>query len=81
MARLSCQCGYSMWNGNVPNDIEFYVYSDQQMCSIQEEDTVSTLLLPQRKDYEVWRCPECKRLYVFKKGSNQVRFIYKLEKE
>lgn len=82
---LLCKCGCDMWNGQVPNDIEFTVYSDRRLDKICEKDAVSTIELGLLNDYSVWRCPECKRLYVFKNvggaDGNKVACVYKLEEE
>lgn len=77
--RLQCRCGFDMWNGQVPNDIELWVYSDKRMDEILADDTVSTIELAGRFDYNVWLCPECKRLYVFKGHENNVVYVYKPE--
>ena len=76
---LLCKCGCDMWNGQIPNDIEFSVYSDKRMCEILENDTVDTLDLAQMNDYDVWKCPVCGRLYVFGKSSCKVLCVYKPE--
>lgn len=80
---LLCKCGKDMWNGEIPNDIEFSVYSDRRMNEILEEDTVDTIDLVQMNDYNVWRCPKCGRLYVFRNESgesgNKVACVYRLE--
>ena len=92
MAHVTCRCGYSMWNGMTPNDIEFTVFSDVQLCEIEDHppdlfrDPEQFICdwndLMDMADYEVWRCPECGRLYVFDKqdGSDQAKYIYRLEK-
>ena len=79
MARLSCKCGYSMWNGICPNDIEYWVYSDRQMDSILDKDTISTLELMDLHTFNVWRCPQCKRLYIFDNDRTEALYIYNLE--
>lgn len=76
---LLCKCGENMWNGNIPNDIEYWVYSDKQSDKILENDIISTLELGMSYDYNVWRCPKCNRLYVFENGRNEVIAVYKLE--
>lgn len=78
MARLQCKCGNVMWNGNTPNDIEYWVYSDKQIDKILEKDNISTLFFNDLCTYNVWACPECKRLYVFDAYDKLVG-IYKLE--
>ncbi len=36
MSKLVCKCGQIMWNGNTPNDVELWVYTDKQLCTILE---------------------------------------------
>lgn len=36
MAHLACRCGYSMWNGQVPNTITFTVFSDARSLELAE---------------------------------------------
>lgn len=92
MARLGCRCGFSMWNGRVPNEIEFTAFSDIRFCEIVENppasliesiDDLTCLLnnLMELADYEVWRCPQCGRLYVFdnKDDPNRAKYVYRLE--
>ena len=83
MARLKCKCGEIMWNGNVPNDIELWVYTDKKLECILEKDDISSFELPDLFEYNVWRCPKCKRLYVFdeQEDTNHAKYVYKLEKE
>lgn len=80
MARLECKCGCVMWNGETPNDIEFSVFSDKTMNNILSDDSILTLDLANKADYNVWCCPECKRLYIFKENDLSVKYIYKLDK-
>jgi hypothetical protein len=80
MAHLVCRCGYDMWNGESPNDIEFWVYSDKTMDEISMEDNIPFLTLQSKHDYNVWRCPKCGRLYVFSENGGTVpEHIYRLE--
>ena len=94
MARLLCRCGYSMWNGHTPNEIEFTAFSDACVCALIENppdrfsrplESASDLFMDffGLADYEVWRCPQCGRLYVFDRqsGSDAAKFVYKLEEE
>ena len=93
MAHLGCRCGNSMWNGRVPNDIEFAVFSDVRSCEIVEnppkfstdpfELTCDLNDLFAMADYEVWRCPECGRLYVFdnQDDSHRAKYVYRLEED
>lgn len=83
MSRLACKCGEWMWNGNTPNDINLWVYTDKQLCTILEEDSISTIALANLHNYEVWCCPKCKRLYVFDEDGYGVepKYIYRLEED
>ncbi|MCI8690081.1 MAG: hypothetical protein HFF87_07185 [Oscillibacter sp.] len=88
--RLTCKCGCILWNGQIPNNIEFTVFSSPRICEVedcpppfQNDLLYFTCDLMGRADYEVWRCPACKRLHIFENGRdpNQVRYVYKLEEE
>lgn len=79
MAQLMCKCNVRMWNGETPNDIQHWVYSDRKMDKICENDTVDVIEFWDMSDYEVWLCPECKRLYVFKEDNKAVKYVYQLE--
>ena len=93
MAHVTCRCGYSMWNGHTPNNIEFTVFSDRRFCELAENppalfsDPTEFVLdfddLMDMADYEVWRCPECGRLYIFdnQNDSNKAKYVYKLEED
>lgn len=79
---LLCKCGCDMWNGQAPNDIEFWIYSDKKMCeNILETDTIDTVKLAGMYDYDAWRCPKCGRIYLFEKSSSKVLRCYKPEDE
>ena len=80
MARMRCKCDEIMSNGLAPNDIQYWVYSDRAMDSIESE-TIDVVEFWGKADYEVWLCPKCKRLYVFGKDRNIVKFVYQLETE
>ena len=34
MAKLGCKCGHILWNGECPNDIQYWVYSDKKLDKI-----------------------------------------------
>ncbi len=71
-----------MWNGQSPNDIEVWCYTDRQLDEILANDNISILELADLYSYNVWVCPRCKRLYVFDRSDHtKVRCIYALEKE
>ena len=90
MARLLCKCGETLSNGLAPNDIQYWVYSDITMDKIAEKNCIDVVeLWGNRFDYDVWRCPKCKRLYVFELQKNidppiyknAPTYVYKLEDE
>ena len=53
MARTTCKCGEVLSNHSIPNDIQLIVYTDKEWDKIPD---------PQ---YDVWRCPNCKRIAVY----------------
>ena len=91
MAKMWCKCDERMSNTLCPNDIVYWVYSDVTMDKICENDTIPTISLAPncdgllcKNDYVVWRCPKCKRLYVYEKNAKYdtpPKYIYQLENE
>lgn len=91
MAHLGCRCGNVMWDGLSPNDIEFTAFSDIRFCELAdnppalfsnpEEFVLDFTDLFELADFTVWRCPECKRLYVFENQGKptKAKYVYKLE--
>lgn len=78
MARMNCRCGQVLSTVMAPNDIQLRVYTDREWDSILENDTIETWKIP-LPAYDVWRCPKCERIYVFKGGSDKAVKIYNLE--
>ena len=65
MASFYCKCGDRLNNVQAPNNTEWRVYSDKEwdeICNIGMMDSVD-IPFP---SFEVWRCPKCERVYVFK---------------
>ena len=79
MARMNCICGAILSNSIVPNDTELIVYTSTEWDEILQRDIVETWKIPLPK-YEVWKCPKCERIYVFKNGDNKAIKVYVLEK-
>ena len=77
MARLQCKCGETLSNSLAPNDVELRVYTDREWDHIINMGQIDAVELPFPKR-EVWRCPECERIYVFE--GNTVKKTYILEK-
>ena len=78
MAKMTCKCGEFLSNSLAPNDIELRVYTDKEWDKISEADTINTWEIP-LPSYDVWKCPKCERVYVFKEGSDTAVKIYVLE--
>jgi len=79
LARIGCKCGELLCNSLVPNNIQYWVYSDKKIDKICEKDSIKVKKLITIEDYEVWLCPKCKRLYVFENGEATTKFVYNLE--
>ena len=75
MSRWFCLCGNPMDNHNCPNENGFIVYTeaewDRISCQTDAENRINWLDMPP-SEYEVYQCPKCKRLIVFK-DSNRFR--------
>ena len=78
MARLECICGNILNNQNSPNEINLVVYTDIEWDTMMNCDSVQPWMLPLPK-YDVWRCPKCKRIYVFENGNDEALLVYKIE--
>ena len=77
MAVFWCKCGERLWNGADPNLIEYTVYSDPEWMNII--DLIDNGLknwwdLP-NPSIDVWRCPKCERVYIFKDNEVIKRYI------
>ncbi|WP_309864966.1 hypothetical protein [Desmospora profundinema] len=75
---MLCKCGHTLSTVATPNDIELHVYTDREMDAIIAMDTMDPLDIPD-PEREVWRCPQCERVYVFK--GNKVVKTYVLESD
>jgi hypothetical protein len=78
MARMTCRCGETLSTTACPNDVELMVYTDEEWDRILDVDSIETWKIP-LPEREVWRCPWCKRIYVFTDGSNTPSMVYALE--
>ena len=81
MARIVCKCGELISNSLMPNDVQYWVYSDKKMDKICKKDKIKVKKLINIEDYEVWLCPKCKRLIVFKNGKAKAKYLYRIEEE
>lgn len=80
MARVKCRCGENISNSQAPNDVELIVYTDREWEEIFDCESVQPWMIPSPK-YNVWRCPRCKRIYVYEWAKDTPIMVYALEKE
>ena len=80
MAKMTCKCGYLLSTTQVPNDIELRVYTDREWDEILDCDIIEPWKIPSPK-YDVWKCPNCNRIYVFEEGYGAPIMTYILEEE
>lgn len=79
MARMKCKCGEVLSNSVAPNDIQLRVYTDKEWDSILQNDIIEAWEIP-LPSYDVWRCPKCETIYVFKDDCSDAIKTYTLEK-
>lgn len=70
MSKMGCQCGECLSNSEVPNDIEWWIYTKEDFEQWKEND-----YFEYTDEHETfngfWLCPKCKRAYVsLKVGKN-----------
>jgi len=75
MASFYCKCGDRLNDVQAPNNIEWRVYSDKEWDDIINIGMMDSVDIP-FPNVEVWRCPKCERVYVFK--DNQLIKYYVL---
>lgn len=78
MARMNCRCGMYLSNHEAPNDIQLIVYTDREWEKIFDCENIQPWMI-QRPQYDVWRCPACKRIYVFEENSDVPIMVYHLD--
>ncbi|EBF5850523.1 hypothetical protein HZU95_002883 [Listeria monocytogenes] len=74
--RFQCKCGEILSNSMSPNDIELRVYTDKEWDELTNLGMIDSVDIPFPK-LDVWRCPVCKRLYVF--DGDKLKYQYALE--
>ena len=77
---MICKCGKVLSTTRTPNDIQLRVYTDKEWDKIIEPEVLKPWLIP-LPTYDVWKCPQCGRLYFFKNGSNVPQITYMIEEE
>lgn len=78
MAKFDCVCGKLLSNSLCPNDVEYHVYSDKEWDQILSLDKLDSSDFPFPK-YDVWRCPDCERIFVF--DDNKLILTYIIESD
>ncbi|WP_242939896.1 hypothetical protein [Ruminococcus flavefaciens] len=79
MAKIICKCGFLLSNSEAPNDIQLRVYTDKEWDDIINYEEINPWMIPLPK-YDVWRCPKCKRIFVFEDNNDVPIMIYNLDK-
>lgn len=79
MARMTCRCGNVLSTMQVPNNVEYHVYSDFEWVKFEENDSIEMIDFPS-PTYQVWKCPKCERIYVFNWGYGPAIKVYQLER-
>ena len=80
MAKMDCKCGHILSTVEVPNDVQLWVYTDKEWDGIMSDEVLIPWQIPLPK-YDVWMCPECKRVFVFENGNNIPVMKYVLESD
>ena len=78
MAKMRCSCGAELNNQKSPNDIQLRVYNDKEWEEICDCESIQPWMIPAPK-YDVWRCPRCKRIYVYESDDSSPVMVYRLE--
>ncbi|MCM1233630.1 MAG: hypothetical protein NC489_26245 [Ruminococcus flavefaciens] len=78
MARMTCDCGAKLSNQEAPNDIQLRVYTDREWEEIFDCDSIQPRMIPAPK-FDVWRCPICKKIYVYSDNEELPIMVYRLE--
>jgi hypothetical protein len=72
MAVFRCVCGKGLSNSTCPNDVQLIVFTDREWETIQESVKEGMDIYDAELKYDVWRCTECSRIYVFE-GNKVIR--------
>lgn len=79
MAQLQYKCGCRLSNTEVPNNIQYHVFSDIEWENILRNDIISPLSIL-RPEHDVWKCSNCERVYIFSNDGSVLK-VYKIEDE
>lgn len=76
--RMTCTCGCKISNQQAPNEIELIVYTDREWSEICDCDSIQPWMIP-RPHYNVWKCPDCQRLYFYEGDADMPCMVYQVE--
>jgi hypothetical protein len=79
MARITCKCGRVLSNVEAPNEVEYTVYNNFEWFSIISKDKIDPMLDIPHPQLDVWKCPICERIYIFKYGEDSPIKVYNIE--
>jgi len=79
MATFRCVCGKGLSNSTCPNEVQLIVFSDKEWETIQEKVKDGMDIYDAEPKYDVWRCTECNRIYIFE--GNKVILRYSIEED
>ncbi len=68
MAKFQCKCGAILSNSRALNDVELIVYTDIEWDDVINSGDLIDPVTIQSPRYDVWRCNECERIYVFEEN-------------
>lgn len=75
LAGYRCSCGFVISNVDSPNDIELLLFSEREWEDFYDRN-LNVKDIPNTQN-DVWRCPECERLYFFERS--KMILCYKIE--
>ena len=78
MAKVQCKCGNLLSSTQCPNTVQLRVYTDAEWDNIINMGMIDSLDIPFPK-YDVWKCPQCGRIYVYDEAYGEPIAVYCLE--
>jgi|GEM_PF-1223041 len=75
MARMTCRCGQTITNGDVPGSVLLWVFTDHEWADLLRDDTIETWRIP-LPPREVWKCPVCQTIYVYPAGGGGTHRVH-----
>lgn len=77
MSKINCNCGHLIDSSKIPNDIEYWIFSDKEWQENQlKAENCESL---NDSNIESYKCPKCNRFYFFRNKQIKPYAVYKLE--